>query len=287
MLGHDLAAACSRAGHEVIGLDLPELDIAHYENVWAMVPACDWVVNCAAYTHVDGAESHRDEAFAVNAVGARNVARVCTKKKIRLLHISTDYVFDGRRRRPYRESDRPNPLNVYGASKLAGEKAIRAQGGRYLIVRTQSLFGAHGHNFVQAILARLAEKPQEPLRVVHDQISSPTYTVHLAEALTRLLPLAHTGIVHVSASGACSWYEFARAIVEAVGASVPVVPITSAELARPAARPAYSELDKRRYRSWTGHTLPSWQEGLAAYLREIRADSRLAAPGAMRKDHQP
>ncbi|MBN1268374.1 MAG: dTDP-4-dehydrorhamnose reductase [Kiritimatiellae bacterium] len=269
MLGVDLVAACSRAGMIVQGFDLPTLNVTDYDSVWSAVQSCDWVVNCAAYTHVDGAEANRDQAFAVNAEGARNVARACAKRKCRLLHISTDYVFDGHRSRPYRESDTANPLGIYGASKLAGEKAIRAEGGDFLIVRTQSLFGVHGHNFVKVILARLAEPGAGPLKVVKDQVSSPTYTPHLAEALVRLLKLDKTGIVHVSASGQCSWYDFARAIAEQVKSDVSIEPVTSADLGRTAIRPAYSVLDKRLFRMWTGHELPAWQEGLAEYMKEM------------------
>lgn len=268
MLGTDLMLACQRAGVEAIGLDLPELDVTRYDSVWAGVQACDWAINCAAYTNVDGAEQHRREAFAVNAAGARNVARVCVKKKVRLIHISTDYVFDGRRTRPYLERDQPNPLNVYGASKLAGEKAVRSEGGPFIILRTQSLFGLNGHSFVKAVMKRLVQDDiTQPLRVVQDQASSPTYTVHLADAILRLLPVNRHGVVHVSASGQCSWYDFARAIARRVRPAAVIEPIRADELGRAAQRPPYSVLDGRRYRRWAGHAMPSWEEGLDEYLR--------------------
>lgn len=267
MLGSDLVEACQAAGWRVEGYDLPELDIRDFHAVREKIPACDWVVNCAAYTRVDDAERERAAAFAVNAEGALYVARVCARRNVRLLQISTDYVFDGRKGRPYVESDVTEPMGVYGASKLAGEKNIRAEGGAFLIVRTQSLFGRHGPNFVRAIVEKIRQG-QTPLRVVSDQVSSPTYTRHLAEALVRLMRLDKRGVVHVSASGECSWYELARAIVARLQPTTQVVPITSRELGRPAPRPAYSVLDKSLYISWTGAPLPSWQEGLDEYLSE-------------------
>lgn len=269
MLGSDLAKAGEAAGLDVGVLDLPQLDIRDFNNVREVLPQADWAVNCAAFTRVDDAEAQRHAAFAVNGEGAHSVARVCARRAIKLLHVSTDYVFDGRKGRPYLETDRPDPLGVYGASKLAGEKAVRAEGGHFLIVRTQSLFGARGPNFVRAIVKKLRESTDgAPLRVVNDQISSPTYTRHLADALVRLIRLDKQGIVHCVASGECSWYDFAQAIVERVRPGYEVVPITTAELARPAPRPAYSVLDTSLYNSWAGHPMPSWQDGLDAYLKE-------------------
>lgn len=269
MLGTDLMQACKNAGVDAVGHDLPELNMVHYKNVWANMPDCDWVVNCAAFTNVDGAEKRRFEAFAVNAVGVRHVARICVKRRIRLLHISTDYVFDGMRSRAYRESDQPNPLNIYGASKLAGEKAIRAEGGHYLILRSQSLYGVHGHNFVKAIINKLTQEDTgEPLRVVEDQVTSPTYTVHLAEAIVKLLPLGKHGMVHVSGMGQCSWYGFAKAIAQRVKPDALLEPVPSTDLDRAAERPEYAVLDNRRYRVWTGEDMPTWQEGLDQYLTE-------------------
>jgi dTDP-4-dehydrorhamnose reductase len=267
MLGVDLAQACERVGFETQGFDLPTMDVTQFENVQELMPAVNWVVNCAAYTRVDDAESDREKAFAVNADGALNVARICAQRGLRLLHMSTDYIFDGWRMQPYAEHSVPNPLNVYGASKLAGEKAVRAEGGRSLVVRTQSLFGAHGDNFVTSIVQRLSQS-DEPIPVVNDQVTTPTYTRHLAEAIVLLLKLEKEGIVHVAASGACSWYEFAKAIAARVKPNAKVEPVTATSLGRSAPRPSYSVLDTRLYRSWTGVPLPSWQEGLEEYLEE-------------------
>ena len=267
MLGTDLVTACRTAGIETRGLDLPGFDIIKVECVRANFPEVDRVVNCAAYTRVDDAESQRDQAYAVNAEGAVNVARICSARNIGLIQISTDYVFDGRKGSAYSEDDPVHPANVYGASKLEGEERVRGSGGRSLIVRTQSLFGVRGANFVRTIVQRL-KRSDEPLRVVNDQFSSPTYTRHLAEAIVRLLQLGREGIVNVAASGFCSWFEFAQAIGARVKPGAEIIPVGAAEYPRPAARPAYSALDTNRYREWTGSVLPSWQNGLEEYLAE-------------------
>lgn len=267
MLGQDLLAACSHAGIEVWGADLPELDITNPEQLLSDVPAGDWVVNCAAYTRVDDAEKETDLAHAINGDGALNVARFCHERHVPLLHISTDYVFDGAKRRAMTEQDRPNPVNAYGASKLAGENFIRGVGCSYLIVRTQSLFGVHGHNFIKAITRKLAAG-DEPLRVVNDQVSAPTYTAHLARALIQLMQRNREGIVHVTASGHCSWYDFALAIARHVKPDARIEPISTRESGRPAPRPAYSVLDNSRYIEWTGQAMPAWQDGLKEYMQE-------------------
>jgi dTDP-4-dehydrorhamnose reductase len=266
MLGHDLTAACREAGHEVFGYDLPELDLTKDDGGLDRVPPGDWVVNCAAYTDVDGAQSHRDTAFAVNAGGAGRAAAWCAGRGVPFVHISTDYVFDGMSKIPYREDAPVHPLNVYGESKLRGEEAVQAAGGRHLIVRTQSLFGIHGKNFVAAILQRL--EAGGPLKVVNDQASCPTYTAHLAAAILHLMRCGRLGIVHVSASGECTWFEMACAIARSVRPDSVIQPVTAQEFGRPARRPAYSVLDKSRYEEWTGRRMPSWQDGLEAYLAE-------------------
>jgi len=266
MLGRDLVAAGAAAGLEVFGYDLPEIDIARDASGLDKLPDADWLVNCAAYTDVDGAESAVETALAVNRDGARRVAAWCAARKVNLLHVSTDYVFDGTGTSPYREDDPTRPVNAYGQSKLAGEQEVRTLCPSALIVRTQSLFGLHGRHFVQAILTHL-ESGKRPLRVVDDQTSCPTYTVHLADSILRLLNSGKHGIVHVSASGHCTWYEFACAIVAAVGPGTEVVPVSSREYRRPARRPALSVLDKTRYTSWTNHEMPSWKAGLAQYLK--------------------
>lgn len=265
MLGRDLSDACQKAGVETAGYDLPELDITREPASWPALPPADWVVNCAAYTDVDRSESDRDKAFAVNGEAPVRVARWCRDKKIPLVHISTDYVFDGRQARPYREDDAPNPLGVYGASKLAGEQAIRESGADHVIVRTQALFGKHGKNFVDTIRSLLLKGA--PLKVVNDQFTCPTWTVHLADGILRLMKSDHRGIVHCSSSGSCSWHECAAAIAKYVRPQAAVEPVTTAQYVRPAQRPAMAVLDKGLYERWTSHRMPAWQDGLAQYLR--------------------
>jgi dTDP-4-dehydrorhamnose reductase len=264
MLGTDLVDAATRAGHAVHGSDLPEMDITAGNSAFAALPSCDWVINCAAYTNVDGAESDRDAAFAINATAPGQLAAWCASRQVRLLHISTDYVFDGTSREPYRETDSVHPVSVYGESKLAGEQAIEEANGEHLIVRTQSLFGAHGKHFVKAILDRGRETGQ--LQVVNDQTSCPTYTPHLAEAILHLLAGGRTGIVHVASSTACTWFDFAVEICRQAAPAVRIKPVTADQFPRPARRPPYSVLDTSRYREWTGQQMPTWQQGLEAFL---------------------
>jgi dTDP-4-dehydrorhamnose reductase len=267
MLGQDLRAMVQAKGWTAIGVDLPEVDITAAAQLHETLPQGDWIVNCAAFTRVDDAEKERDAAFAVNGEGVRHLAQVALARNTPILHISTDYVFDGRADRPYVEGDPVHPLNVYGASKLAGEKALRAEGGRGVIVRTQSLFGKNGPNFVKAIVRKLKET-DAPLSVVHDQISAPTYTRHLADGLVRLMQVQPEGVVHLTAAGACSWYDFACRIVAEIRPGHPVLPIETAAMNRPALRPMRSVLSNERYQRLTGHSLPSWQEGLEAYFHE-------------------
>jgi len=269
MLGTDLMAELEPS-HETLGLDLPECDIlAAGALAAALQPlAADVVINCAAYTDVDGAESNRDQAYALNAKGAGLAAEAARDAGALFVQISTDYVFDGLKDQPYTEDDATHAISAYGASKLAGEEQVIAAGGDWLIVRTQSLFGVHGKNFVEAILAR-AEQTGE-LDVVQDQVSSPTYTVHLAQGVRRLIELPRGQvagrIVNVANRGACSWFEFARAIVARAHPRTEVRPTTAASFGRPAPRPPHSVLDTARYEALTGRQMPTWEEALEAYL---------------------
>lgn len=265
MLGHDLEEVCLDAGHKVMAWDVDELDITKADKVKDGFPQPDVLINCAAYTKVDDAETNRDAAYRINAEGPLNLARECAEKKIRFIHISTDYVFNGEAELPYPERAQTNPINIYGASKLAGEKAVRGTGGDFLVIRSQSLFGVHGHNFVKAI-ARKARTEGGPLKVVNDQVMTPTFTGHLAKGILNVVDKDATGILHLSASGSCTWFEFAQQILKELKLDVEVVPISSEELSLPAQRPAYSVLSNRKYRLLTGENLPSWQEGLKAYL---------------------
>lgn len=268
MLGTDLAEACARQGHESSILDLPKVDITSAAGLAAALPACDWVVNCAAYTRVDDAEKERDLCWRINADGAGNLARACADRGLPLLHLSTDYVFNGGKGTPYAETDPVEPLNYYGESKLGGERAVQAAGGRVVIARTQSLYGLHGRNFIRAILNQI-QQGKTSLRVVSDQVSSPTYTRHLAEGLLRLMDAQPPAcIVHVAAAGHCSWWDLARAIVARVRPGLDVAPLRSSDLNFPARRPAFSVLDCSLFASLTGSALPHWREGLEAYLAE-------------------
>jgi dTDP-4-dehydrorhamnose reductase len=268
MLGRDVFAAAQAAGLDIIGLDLPTIDITNTDSVANALPACDVVINGAAYTRVDDAEKEVEMAQRINADGAGNVARVCAERGIRLLHVSTDYVFDGTKGSAYREDDPVNPISVYGRTKLDGEIQVEAACGGALVVRTQSLYGVHGRNFVKAIINQVRQGKRE-LKVVSDQISSPTYTRHLADALLRLSALDKAGVVHVASRGACSWHAFAESIVQHLGdKDVVVHPMPASELKYPAPRPAYSVLSTELYTSWTGEQMPTWQEGLAAYMVE-------------------
>jgi dTDP-4-dehydrorhamnose reductase len=267
MLGRDLAAAAAARGHTVRVLDVPEFDITR-EDSFAAMPDADAAINCAAYTRVDDAEKERELCRRINATGAGLLARACAMRDLPLLHLSTDYVFDGRKGAAYVESDPVAPLNFYGESKREGEELVLGAGGPALVVRTQSLFGVHGRNFVRAILGQL-QKGVPSLRVVADQVSAPTYTRHLADALIDLAARPPSaGIVHAAASGACSWWAFACAIVERVRPGVPVEKKSTAEMNYPALRPAQSVLNTARLQQLIGRTLPSWQEGLDAYLAE-------------------
>jgi dTDP-4-dehydrorhamnose reductase len=267
MLGRDFCAAAASAGFTLHPWDLPELDITKSESLEAHLTDADWIVNCSAFTRVDDAETERDAAFAINADGVRNLAQIGSHRGIGVVHISTDYVFDGTARRPYTEADRVNPLSVYGASKLAGEKVLRAAGGTYQIIRTQSLFGKHGPNFVKAIVNKL-KTTDDPLRVVNNQTSAPTYTRHLATAIIQLIHADAEGLFHVTASGGCTWYDFACAIAERIKPGHPIIPVPASEYARPATRPMYGLLNNERYEKITGHAMPTWESGLDAYLEE-------------------
>jgi dTDP-4-dehydrorhamnose reductase len=256
----------------VIGRDVHDLDITDpmqtEKEIHLLQP--EVVINAAAFTDVDGCESQRERAFSVNADGAGHVARSCRSAGVRLIHLSTDYVFDGTSRVPYTEESSPHPLNVYGESKLQGERSIQETGGNHLILRTAWLYGRQGKNFVDTIL-RLASQ-QEELRVVDDQRGSPTFTRDLSRAIAHLLDKDVRGILHVTNSGSCSWFEFAKKILEPKripGRKIRVVPISSRELNRPARRPSNSVLDCSRFQKITGAKMRPWDEALRDYLSGI------------------
>jgi dTDP-4-dehydrorhamnose reductase len=264
-LGRALERCAPAHGHELVGVDLPELDITDAGALEASVVSQrpDVVVNCAAFTAVDGAEVEKERAFAVNGTAVACLAGAANRAGACLLQISTDYVFAGRGERPWREDDPVQPVSSYGRSKLAGELAATLAE-RSLVVRTAWLFG-EGANFVGAIRRQL-EAGQKRLRVVADQTGCPTYAEDLAVALLDLLAVGATGTVHVVNDGSTSWLGFAQEIARQLGASVEIEPITTAESGRPAARPQWSVLDTAWLRSLVGHGLPPWQDALARYL---------------------
>jgi len=228
----------------------------------------DAIINCAAHTNVDGCETDREEALRINAEGAGNVARAAAAAGCRLLHVSTDFVFDGRAGEPYTEDAAPAPLSEYGRSKLEGERRVAALAPDHLIVRTAWLYGAGRPNFVDAIRARA--RNGGTLRVVDDQLGSPTYVLDLARALRVLLEGEARGILHFANLGVCSRFEMARFILHAGGfRGATLEPIQTAEAGRVAVRPAFSALDTTRYTSLTGMTPRTWQEALSDYLGVI------------------
>jgi dTDP-4-dehydrorhamnose reductase len=264
MLGRAVVAGASHLGHDVRGATRAELDITVEAAVIVTMHEFrpDAVVNCAAYTDVDGAQADRQTAAAINERGAGLVAAAAAEVGASIVHVSTDYVFDGSKREPWLESDPVGPLGVYGETKLAGEAAVAAANPAHAIVRTSWLFGAGGRNFVDTMLALGAERDE--VSVVTDQVGSPTWTGHLAGALVELAQRPEqTGIHHVAGGGACSWHELAVEVFERAGLDCRVLPTTTAAFPRPAPRPAYSVLASERR---DAPVLAPWQEGAAAYL---------------------
>lgn len=261
MLGRDLASLVP----DCPALTHAELDITDADEVRRALAAHmpEVVLNCAAYTDVDGAETEAAWAHEINGAGAGNVARAAAELGAWTIHVSSDYVFDGSKRTPYLESDDPHPLSRYGESKLAGEQAVRAAAPEsHTIVRSAWLFGVHGPCFPATILRLAGEREQ--LSVVEDQVGSPTFTGHLAPALLELCQTRPRGLLHVAGGGQASWYEFAQAIVEHSGEVCEVTPSLTQDLGRPAPRPAYSALGTER--PGVAPALPDWREGLAEYL---------------------
>ena len=271
MLGHSLVTAARARGHAALALSREQADIEDADRLlyWVETFRPETVINCAAYTKVDLAEGDgREKAFAVNGSAVRNVAAAASALGARLLHVSTDYVFDGTAREPYREDAPTNPLSVYGQSKLAGEKEALSYD-RALAVRTSWLFGPGGPSFA-ATMVRLIQEGKLPLRVVHDQEGCPTYTPYLAEALLDLAPLGLTGVVHYRNRERVSWCDFAEAIARLWSGTAEVEPVTTKEFPRPAPRPAYSVLDVSRFEQAVGRRVEAWEAGLAEYLSGLR-----------------
>jgi len=275
MLGTDLVRLLEDSGLETAGVDLTEVDITDYASIEGVMnqfkPSV--VINTAALTDVDGCESMQQAAFQVNGGGPANLARAAAASGAFLVHLSTDYVFDGRKKEPYVEDDQVHPLGVYGRSKAEGEEGVRdVLPKNHCIVRTQWLFGLHGRNFVESILA-LAQK-QKVLRVVNDQHGSPTYAPDLSAALLTLIRERCRGTFHVTNSGITTWYAFAARIVKQSGLDISVEPMSSEELLRPAPRPLNAALDNARFVKAAGWALRPWEEALDDYLKRRTGDAR-------------
>ncbi len=264
MLGRDLCAAARAAGDDVFEADREDVDITDAAAVRAVVVRArpEVIVNCAAWTDVDGAEADEQAATLVNGTGAGNVSAAAAAAGALVIQVSTDYVFDGRAAEPYAEDDATEPLSVYGRSKLAGEHAVAAAApDGHAIARTSWLFGRHGKNFVETMLKLGAERDE--VTVVDDQVGCPTYTGHLAQGLVELAQRRRTGIFHLTGRGSCSWHELAVQAFTRSGVDCHVRRGRTADFGRPAPRPAYSVLGVTRSET---PLLPSWQDGLDAYL---------------------
>ena len=278
MLGREAVAVLRARGHEVAGLAREELDVtdarAVEEAVAAVRPGA--VVNCAAFTDVDGAEEAEAEATRVNDGGAALLAATAAGHGAKVVYVSSDYVFDGSKRRPYVESDLPSAISAYGRTKQAGETSVAVSNPEHFIVRSSWLFGAGGGNFVETMLRLGSEQPE--VVVVSDQVGCPTYTAHLAEGIAILLEGEEFGIHHLCGSGSCSWYEFAQEIFDLAGIDCDVLAGTTEMLGRTARRPAYSVLGSERPEPIV---LPHWKQGLAEYLADRAGLGTAPAGGAV------
>lgn len=268
MLGQDVVKLAEAAAHEVTALGRDDLDVTDGARVDDLVDRLHprAIVNCAAWTDVDGAEEAEMDATRVNSEGAANLALAAARLDALVVYPSTDYVFDGVKREPYTERDEPAPLSAYGRSKLGGEKATSAANRRSFIVRTSWLFGPGGRNFVETMLQLASE--QGSVLVVHDQVGCPTYTGHLAAGILRLIEGTTYGLHHMAGQGQCSWYEFAEEIFRQAGVECEVLAATTDEVPRPAPRPRRAPLVSIRH---TPITLPPWQRGLGEYLKRRAA----------------
>ncbi len=272
-LGNDLVRVLEgEVGYQVFALSHQDIECANAESVEDTLAAIqpDIVVNCAAFVRVDECEDRPEEAFQVNALGALHVARASARIEAICVYISTDYVFDGAKREPYTEEDPPFPLSVYGASKLAGEYFVRTLCARHFVVRTSGLYGEAGSkskrgNFVEAMIT--LAKAHQPIRVVDDQVVSPTYTMDFAPKIQELVRNEAYGLYHVTNSGACSWYEFAQKIFELTGLKPDLAPTTTTAFGAKARRPAYSVLAHKKLRQLGLNDVRPWPEALKAYLQ--------------------
>lgn len=282
-LGHDVAAAFTAAGNAVTSLTHEQMEVSSLESVRSVLESLrpDVVVNTAAFHHVEKCEADPVLAFAVNSIGARNVAQVTETLAATVIHISTDYVFDGAKNAPYVEEDVPAPLNVYGNSKVAGEYFVRSINPRHFVVRVSAIYGENpcrakgGLNFVELML-KLAKERSE-LRVVDDEFVSPTPTPQIARQLVALAATNHYGLYHATSEGSCSWYDFAAAIFERTGTKVRLERARPGEFPAKVPRPKYSVLENRALKSKSLNLFTKWQDGLAQYLAQRQRSAELVS----------
>ena len=268
-LGTDLMNELAKRGIEGIGVDVQEMDITDAEACRRVIKnsGADAVIHCAAYTAVDAAEDNVDLCRRINGEGTRNVAQACKEADVKLMYISTDYVFDGQGTRPWEPDDERHPLNVYGQTKYEGELAVGELSDKYFIVRIAWVFGVAGKNFIKTML-RLG-KERGAVSVVDDQIGSPTYTYDLARLLVDMIQTDKYGRYHATNEGLCSWYEFAKEIFRQAGMDVPVTPVSSDAFPAKATRPSNSRLNKDKLSENGFERLPAWQDALGRFLKEI------------------
>lgn len=266
LLGSELVERLRGKGEEVQGWDLPGHDVADVDRTINGIHKVgpDVIFHLAAWTDVDGCEKDQGKAMSVNFQGTWAVALGAEELGCRLVYMSTDYVFDGRKKRPYRENDKPGPLSVYGRSKLMGEQAVARTCKRHFIVRSSWLYGRGGRNFVDTIRKKAEE--QDRIEVVEDQVGSPTWAADLCPSLHELARSDKFGIYHITNSGQASWFEFAREVVNLARADCEVVPIPTERAGRPAPRPAFSVLENRNFKRKFGHVLRPWQDAVRAYF---------------------
>ncbi len=268
-LGYDVMNELAGRGHEGIGVDIQEMDITDAASVEKVITeaAPDAVIHCAAYTAVDAAEDNVDLCRRVNAGGTENIARVCKALNCKMMYISTDYVFNGQGTRPWEPDDKREPLNVYGQTKYEGELAVETLE-KFFLVRIAWVFGVNGKNFIKTMLN--LGKTRDHLTVVADQVGSPTYTYDLARLLVDMIETDKYGRYHATNEGLCSWYEFACEIFKQAGMNVTVSPVTSDQYPAKAKRPMNSRMDKSKLDEMGFKRLPSWQDALGRYLKEIQ-----------------
>lgn len=268
-LGYDVVNELEKRGHIAIGTDIEEMDITDKSSVDSVIKenTPEAVIHCAAYTAVDAAEDNAELCRKINAEGTQNIADVCKELDIKMIYISTDYVFDGEGERPWEPEDERTPLNVYGQTKYEGELAVQNTLDKYFIVRIAWVFGVNGKNFIKTMLN--LGKTRDALTVVNDQFGSPTYTFDLAKLLVDMVETDKYGIYHATNEGICTWYEFACEIFKQAGMNIKVSPVSASEYPAKAKRPSNSRMSKEKLTQNGFEKLPAWQDALSRYLKEI------------------